>query len=69
MKEHPSVVKRRIVAIGGDDAGAKAAWSFWSETYGSKVRRWPVILGKDPSDAWKKGLDIRSWVLAGMYNH
>ena len=41
MKEHPSVVERRIVALDHDDAGTKAAWSFWPETYGSKVRRWP----------------------------
>jgi hypothetical protein len=58
-----------LVALDSDDAGAKVAWSFWPEIYGNKVRRWPVVLGKDPSEAWKKGLDIRSWVLAGMSNN
>jgi len=47
-------------------AGARAAWKFWTETYGAKVKRWPVIMGKDPSDASFKGLDLRQWVLAGL---
>jgi DNA primase len=55
-----------IVALDHDDAGAKAAWNFWPETYGSKVRRWPVVCGKDPSAAWENGLDIRQWIIAGI---
>ena len=56
-----------LVALDGDDAGAKASWSYWPETYGSKVRRWPCINGKDPSEARKNGLDLHSWVAAGMF--
>jgi DNA primase len=55
-----------LVALDSDDAGAKAAWTFWPETYGCKVKRWPCIRGKDPSEAWANGLDIRAWVMAGL---
>ncbi len=55
-----------LVALDADDAGARAAWRFWPETYGSKVKRWPCIRGKDPSEAWQNGLDMRAWVMAGV---
>lgn len=49
-----------------DEAGARYAWKFWPETYGQKVIRWPVPIGKDPSDAWQQGLNIRAWIEAGI---
>lgn len=49
-----------------DAAGARHAWKFWPETYGKKVIRWPVPIGKDPSDAWQRGLNIRVWIEAGI---
>lgn len=55
-----------LVALDTDEAGAKASWSFWPETYGAKAKRWPCIMGKDPSDAWKNGLDLRAWIVAGV---
>ena len=58
-----------LIALDNDDAGAKASWHFWPETYGAKVKRWPPIRGKDPSEAWRNGLNIRSWVLAGLPVH
>lgn len=54
-----------LVALDTDAAGGKAAWTFWPGTYGDKVKRWPCIMGKDPSDAWQQGLDIRAWVMTG----
>ena len=51
-----------------DRAGAEASWGFWSETYGAKVKRWPVPVGKDPSEAFQKGLNIRAWIEAGLPN-
>jgi len=57
-----------MVSLDCDDAGAKAAWGFWLTTYGDKVKRWPCIMGKDPSEAWQNGLDIRSWIAAGISN-
>ncbi|KAF0158821.1 MAG: P4 alpha zinc-binding domain-containing protein [Syntrophaceae bacterium] len=49
-----------------DEAGARYAWKFWPETYGQKLIRWPVPIGKDPSDAWQRGLNIRAWIEAGL---
>lgn len=56
-----------LVCLDSDEAGAKAAWSFWSETYGRKVRRWPPIMGKDPSEAYRNGLNVRDWIIAGLF--
>ena len=58
-----------LVSLDGDEAGAKAAWSFWLDTYGGKVRRWPCIGGKDQSEARLNGLDLRSWVVAGLFGN
>lgn len=56
-----------LLSLDSDDAGAKAAWSFWAKTYGGKVKRWPCVKGKDPSDARMKGLDLKSWVASGIF--
>jgi DNA primase len=56
-----------LVSLDNDEAGARAAWAFWSATYGGKVKRWPTIRGKDPSAAWLNGLDLRAWVIAGRF--
>lgn len=58
-----------FIALDSDDPGAKAAWAFWPKTYGEKLKRWPVVHGKDPSEAWHNGLDIRDWVSAGILEH
>ena len=63
LKDTPLI----LVCLDTDDAGAKASWKFWPETYGGKVRRWPTIHGKDASDARLKGLNIRQWIIAGMF--
>lgn len=49
-----------------DAAGAMYSWKWWCVTYGQKVIRWPVPIGKDPSDAWAKGLNIRDWIETGI---
>lgn len=53
-------------ALDHDPAGTHYAWHFWSKTYGQKCIRWPVPVGKDPSEAWQKGLNIRAWIEAGI---
>jgi len=58
--------ERVLICLDSDGPGAKASRRFWPETYGTKVRRWPVPIGKDPSDALRKGLDIRVWIIAGL---
>ncbi|HQP25434.1 MAG TPA: hypothetical protein PLP16_09720 [Smithellaceae bacterium] len=55
-----------LVSLDADDAGVKASWSFWPETYGAKVKRWPCIRGKDPSESWRNGLNIRAWIMAAI---
>jgi hypothetical protein len=65
---HDTLIKAEMIlnALDYDTAGAKPSWKFWPETYGEKVKRWPVPIGKDPSDAWQLGLDIRAWIMAGI---
>lgn len=53
-----------LVALDADEAG-RAAWPWWGETYPAAVY-WPVPSGKDPGDAAKAGVDLRSWILAGL---
>lgn len=55
-----------LIALDTDEAGANAAWSFWPKQYVRKVKRWPCLLGKDPSDSWKNGLDLRQWIKVGL---
>ena len=66
---HEALTRARIVSISldTDDTGAKASWHFWPETYGTKAKRWPCIGGKDPSEAMLAGLDLRQWVVAGIF--
>jgi hypothetical protein len=32
-----------LVSLDADEAGAKASWQFWPETYGKKAKRWPCV--------------------------
>lgn len=65
---HDLLIKSEKIlnALDYDPAGARAAWKFWPEAYGAKVTRWPVPIGKDPSDAWQQGINIRDWIEAGL---
>ena len=56
-----------LLALDSDDAGGKSSWSFWNDTYGMKVKRWPCVEGKDPSEAWQKGMNVRDWIIAGIF--
>jgi DNA primase len=56
-----------LISLDTDDAGAKAAWKFWPETYGVKAKRWPTIKGKDASEARLNRLDLRTWIIAGIF--
>jgi len=58
--------KTILISLDSDEAGAKAAWNFWPKQYGKKVKRWPCLKGKDPAEAWKNGLNLRQWVMAGL---
>ena len=56
-----------LISLDTDDAGTKASWKFWPDTYGAKVKRWPTIQGKDASEARLNGLDLRTWIIAGLF--
>ena len=50
----------------GDENGAGAdGWRIWEETF-PQARRWPTPQGKDPGDAFARGVDLRAWVAAGL---
>lgn len=65
---HDLLTKAEIIlnSLDYDEAGARQSWNWWDKAYGPKVIRWPTPFGKDPSDAWQQGLDIREWIEAGI---
>jgi len=54
-----------LVALDSDEAGASESWKWWAKHY-PNARRWPIPNAKDTGDAWKAGLNLRAWVLAGL---
>ncbi len=54
-----------LLSLDNDAAGAKESWRWWKEHFPNS-RRWPVINGKDPTEAYQNGLPLRNWVLAGI---
>ena len=54
-----------LLALDGDEAGAREAWRWWMENL-PQARRWPPIDGKDPGEMWQKGIDLRTWVMVGI---
>ena len=44
---------------------AAAAWGWWAEHYVNAMRC-PVVGGKDPTEAVKRGLDLRLWIQAAL---
>jgi DNA primase len=55
-----------LVALDSDRAGKNESWGFWKKNY-PNARRWPVPIGKDPTEAAQGGLNIRAWIIAGMH--
>ncbi|MBI9112272.1 primase-helicase zinc-binding domain-containing protein [Maridesulfovibrio ferrireducens] len=63
--------KSLLVALDFDKAkadgtrpGTKA--SKWWTTNFDRAVRWPVPAGKDPGDAFQKGVELKEWALAGL---
>lgn len=50
---------------GKPQAAGQQGSRWWLATY-PQAERVPVIGGKDPGDAYKAGVDLRAWVLAGL---
>jgi hypothetical protein len=64
---HLQKAVRILVALDfGDDnlAGGKAA-KWWLDHF-PQARRWPVPQGKDPGEAFEKGVDIKAWIRSGL---
>ncbi len=53
-----------LVALDADQAGAKASL-WWLNQY-SQAIRWPCPAGKDPSEAFQAGVDLRTWIMTGI---
>lgn len=67
-KENTDLLKQAetiLVALDNDEAGKKSAWTWW-KNYFPKAERWPVPKGKDPGEAYQKGVDLRRWLRAGL---
>lgn len=60
IKKAPIIIN----ALDYDQAGRNAG-NWWKENL-SQVERFPVPIGKDPGDAFEKGLNIGEWVRAGL---
>ena len=57
-----------LIALDSDCAGVKETWTWWQEHF-PRATRWPVTSGKDTKDtteAWKQGVDLRGWIMAGI---
>jgi hypothetical protein len=56
-----------LVALDTDSAGMKQAWMWWQEHYPSATRfPIPKKYGKDPTEAYRNGLNLREWVEIGI---
>lgn len=66
---HDALAKMEVIliALDSDDAGARASWNFWPDTYGKRAKRWPIPQGKDPAEGRGNGLDLREWTIAGIF--
>ncbi len=54
-----------LISLDSDKAGANSSWKFWMEHF-PQATRWPVIKGKDPTEAYLNGLNLRKWILTGI---
>jgi hypothetical protein len=56
-----------LSALDTDNAGVTNSQGFWVKEFGY-AKYWPVPkkYGKDVGEAWKKGMDVCAWVMAGL---
>lgn len=48
----------------GGDIPTASNWRWWRDRY-PQAKLWPVPAGKDPGEAFAKGVDIREWLRGG----
>ena len=51
--------------LGGGAKAAERALAWWKEQF-PQCDRWPVPKGKDPGEAFQMGIDLGSWIKAGL---
>jgi DNA primase len=54
-----------LVSLDADPAGAAESWGWWKKHY-LQARRWPPLGGKDIGDMLAAGVNIRTWIEAGL---
>ena len=54
-----------LIAIDYDDHPGAWAAAWWAENF-SQAEIWPPPRGKDPGEAYQKGVNIRDWIIAGL---
>ena len=54
-----------MISLDDDESDVKAAFNWWLKQF-PKAITWPVIEGKDPTEAYMNGLDLREWGQAGI---
>jgi len=57
-----------LLALDNDDAGIESSYGWWAKTV-PNAKRWPVLNGKDPGESFQNGVNIRTWVKAGILNY
>lgn len=61
---HLKKAHRIMVSLDHDEAGQNA-WPWWEEQF-KTAKLWPVPQGKDPGEAFEKGVDIKDWIRLGL---
>ena len=54
-----------LVSLDNDEAGERQAFTWWLKQF-SNAKCWPVIHGKDHTEAFSNGFDLRAWIKAGL---
>lgn len=54
-----------LISLDYDTAGASASWGHWLKSY-PQAKRWPVPVGKDPTEAAQQELNVKAWIEAGL---
>lgn len=58
-----------LVALDADQAGAAESWGWWKKEHYPQAHRWPPVAGKDPGDMLAAGVNLRTWVEAGLIEY
>ncbi|HDY88140.1 MAG TPA: hypothetical protein ENH82_08520, partial [bacterium] len=69
IKTHNLLIQSKLILqsfdAGDDEPGANISWSWWRSIY-PQWRRWPCVNGKDPTESYLNGFNIRAWIQAGL---